>query len=242
MGGGCCVGNCCVMDNAVGNFFRNLFGSSSSGCGYTPSVSENEVHAKKIAGELADMKENMRKSSEEVEKDIAIDIVTSMSEFIKELEKINNKPFGDVVLKLNIKAIKEKNDALKNSVKGTVADYIDGMLIQTNNELSTILEERDDKKREKGFKKFCDKIQNQAVEILKKKITDTVNAQEEIIRKELNARIGEVEKSSADTLEILTQQQASKEAGDTKYEATMFHQMYISELCSILIDDIANEG
>ena len=62
--GGCCVGNCCVMNNAVGDFFRGIFGGDRGGCGYHPGPSENELHAKKIADELAEMKENIRKSSE----------------------------------------------------------------------------------------------------------------------------------------------------------------------------------
>lgn len=46
--GGCCVGNCCVMNNAVGDFFRGIFGGDRGGCGYHPGPSENELHAKKL--------------------------------------------------------------------------------------------------------------------------------------------------------------------------------------------------
>lgn len=66
--GGCCVGNCCIMNNPIRDFFEDLFDTGGGGCGYHPSSTETEEHAKKIANELAEMKEKMRESSEEDEK------------------------------------------------------------------------------------------------------------------------------------------------------------------------------
>lgn len=238
--GGCCVGNCCIMDNAVGDFFRDLFGRDK-GCSYTPGPSLNVDHAKKIAGELEDMKTNLRTASENIEKDIAIDIVQSMSEFINQLERINEQSFGEVVLNLDIKALRDKNNELKRSVKGTVANYIDEQLIMTNNELSSILAEMDDKKREKSFKKFCNKVQNKAIDKLKNKITIIVQEQEEILKRELNARISEVENSAAETIELLKELTKMKNKDDSEIEKTMFEQMFIFELCSIILNDVVKE-
>ncbi len=161
MGGGC--GNC--DNHPIRDFFRSIFGGgrSGGGCGYTPGPSENEIHAKKIAGELEDMKTKMRESSEKAESVIADDLMESANYFLKELEQINYKSFGTVKLKLNIEEINKQNQKLKDSIKGTIADHMDERLILTDKELSAILEERDDKKRAKNFDSFCKKTQNESM-------------------------------------------------------------------------------
>ncbi len=66
MGGGCCVGNCgfCCVFETIKSWFR----CSEGGCGYHPGPSQTELHAKKIADELLQMKHNTRERSEEMER------------------------------------------------------------------------------------------------------------------------------------------------------------------------------
>ena len=54
MGGGCCVANCCVMNNSVGDFFRDIF-CSDTGCGYHPGPSETEKHAREINARIQEV-------------------------------------------------------------------------------------------------------------------------------------------------------------------------------------------
>lgn len=234
MGGGC--GNC--DNHPIRDFFRSIFGGgrSGGGCGYTPGPSENEIHAKKIAGELEDMKTKMRESSEKAESVIADDLMESANYFLKELEQINYKSFGTVKLKLNIEEINKQNQKLKDSIKGTIADHMDERLILTDKELSAILEERDDKKRAKNFDSFCKKTQNESIEKLKAKIKKLVENQDELISSEIRARITEVEKSSKETLDNLAKITGIKQAGDDKAESEKLDAEYKHEICAITND------
>ena len=149
MGGGCCIGDCCVMDNPIGDFFKDIF--DGGGCGYHPGPSENEAHAKKIADELAKMKEKIRTSSEKIEKEFIEDIQHSMSSLVVELRSINEQTYSGKQLNLNIKALQQKNEELKKEVIGHIGNVMDDRLVLTDKELSIILEERDDDKRGKNF-------------------------------------------------------------------------------------------
>lgn len=63
MGGGCCVSNHPILD-----FLSDLFCSDSCCVGHASGPSESELHAKKVANELAEMKERSNESSSKTEK------------------------------------------------------------------------------------------------------------------------------------------------------------------------------
>ena len=233
--GSCCIGDCCIMNNAVGDFFRDLF---SGGCGYHPGPSETEAHAKKIADELADMKESIRKSSEKIERQIIEDINSVMDDLIKLLEKVNKKEFGGRALNININGIKEQNDKLKSEVVGYIGNYMDDRLVLTDKELSVILEERDDKKRGKSFDDFCKRIQKQAVSGLSKKIESTVRKQEEVIRKEITSRLNEVDSNMKTAMKTYTDIIEVKEKDESKLEENKIQYMYQYEITEILLEQI----
>lgn len=236
--GGCCIGDCCVMNNAVGDFFRDIFGGSSGGCGYHPGPSETEAHAKKIADELAAMKEAIRESSEKKEQEIIDYISKSMNDLIKLLEDVNKKQFGGKSLNINIKGIRANNEDLKKEVVGYIGNIMDERLVLTDKELSVILEERDDEKRGKNFDSFCKRVQKQALAGLSKKIESTVRKQEEMIRREIESRLNEVDrnmkaatKAYADIVEV-------KEKDESKMAGTQIKYIYQYELSEILLDQL----
>lgn len=241
--GGCCIGNCCVMNNAVGDFFRNIgdIFSSSGGCGYHPGPSETEAHAKKIADELAVMKEKIRKSSEKDEQKIITYINKSMDELIKMLENINKKKFGEKSLNINIDGIRKKNDDLQKEVVGHIGNIMEDRLVLTDKELSVILEERDDKKREKNFDAFCVRIKNQALKGLSDKIESTVRKQEDMIRKEIKLRLNEVDKSMKAATEAYAEIVNIKEKDESKMEEARIKYIYQYELTELLLDQLGGE-
>lgn len=189
------MGGCCVMNNAIGDFFRDIFGDNSGGCAYSPGPSETEAHAKKIADELAEMKEHIRKSSEKNEKMIINNISEAMEELIVTLEKINNNKYGGKNLNINIDGIRKSIESLKKKIIGFIGDFMDDRLVLTDKELSIILEERDDQKRKINFDAFCKKIKGQALDFLIDMIKVTVRQQEKLIRKEIESRLNEVKKN-----------------------------------------------
>lgn len=236
------MGGCCIVDNPIGDFVRGIgeaIGDLFCGSGgYTPGPSETELHAKKIADELAEMKERWREISTNEETKIIDNINVNTEKFLGELEKINKKSFAGKSLNINIEGIREKNEALKKEVIGYIGNVMEERLVQTDRELSLILEERDDKKRAKNFDSFCRKIQKQAFSGLRKKIETTVKKQRTMLRKEIESRLAEVNHNMEKTLKAYQKLLESKENG--KLEKEQVKHIYEYELANILLDQIKN--
>lgn len=230
-------GNCCVMNNPVGDFFRGLF-CSDTGCGYHPGPSETELHAKKIADELAEMKAHIRVSTEEDENELLDYINRSMDSFLKELQGLNQKTFGGKSLRIDIEGIKKEKERLKGQVKGHIGDVMDQRLVQTDKELSLILEEKDDKKRAKNFDQFVEKIKRQALESLQNEIRKTVKAQSDVVAREIKARIKEVENTLNETNRAYSEILRAKETGGIQQEEQQIKYMYCCELYSLLFEQM----
>jgi len=220
----------------IRDFFRySLF---SYGGDYTPGPSESEEHAKKIADELAEKKEEIRELTKKDENRTIDYINKSMNDLVKYLEEINNKQFGGKTLNININEIKKSNEKLKKEVVGCLSGYIDERLVLTDNELSIILEERDDKKRKKKFKAFCEKIEQQAFDELSKKIEKTVRKQEEVIRKEIKVRLDEVERNMKTVTKAYDEIVEIKGKDESKMEEAQIKYIYQYELSEILLDQL----
>ena len=238
-GGGCFVGDfkCCVAV-AIKNFFGK---GSSGGCGYHPGPSDNELHAKKIADELAQMKENIRKSSSESEQEIIEYLERSMNSLLHELNYVNKQLYGGESLDINIEGIKAENEKLRNKVVGYIGRRMDDRLNLKDSELSIILDERDDKKRGKNFDKFCDKIQVQAIQGLKKKIEMTVQQQEEVIEQAINKRLKEVQMNMKESQKAYQSMIAATEKGKNDLSKEQVNCMYKYTISDILFDLMGDE-
>lgn len=239
--GGCCVVDCCVGDCCAFDTIKTILGGifcSDSACGYTPGPSKTEQHAKKIAEELAQMKEDYNKSAGRTENDIMNYISASMNTFIEELSKINNTKYGDKELNIDIEYINRKTEEIKRQVVGHIGSVMEERLVQTDPQLSVILKEEDDKKRAKNFKKFCDDVFEEAVNSLRKPITDAIQAQQNVIESEINQRIKEVSASAETTMELLSSIQQQKEKGDSYCEETKIACMYKLGVLDCILDEL----
>ena len=249
MGGGGCGDWCCVGDcgfHPLGDIFGccviDLLGSScgdSSCCvGYHPGPSESEVHAKKIANELAAMKEKYRESSEKSEQQIMDIASASLEGLLDELETINYVKFGGRTLNIDITGIRRRNDELKNSVRGHIGNIFDERLVLTDKELSVILQERDDKKRAKNFDDFCLRIQRQAVSSLRGKIESTVKAQSDMINNAIRSRLSEVDNNMRSTKSAYDEILRSKQQGDAEREKIIAKHAYSYELFRLFLEQL----
>lgn len=116
---------------------------------------------------------------------------------------------------------------------------MDNRLVLSDHELSEILKIIDDKKRKKKFDAFYSKLQRQAVDKLKSKIEITVHKQEEVIRKEIQNRLAEVDKNMQEATnayeEIL---RMKEEQDDSKIEEKQIQYCYQYELSEILLGQL----
>ncbi len=206
--------------------------------GYHPGPSETEAHAKKIADELAAMKEDLRASSEKKEQEIIDDISQSMNELISFLKNINLRQYGGKSLNINIDEISAKNENLKKEVVGYLGGILDERLVLTDAELSTILEERDDEKRNQQFDAFRKKIAGEALNGLVEKIETTIRKQEQVIRKEIESRLDEVDQNMQAATKAYTSIVDIKEKDEAKLAETQIKYIYQYELNEILLDQL----
>ncbi len=233
MGGSCYVSNHPILD-----FFSDLFCSDSCCVGNASGPSESEQHAKKIAEELAEMKEKSGKSSSETEQNIMDYINRSMYSFMIEIDKINQQTFFGEKLNINTEAIREKNEQLNRQVVGCISSVLNTRLVQTDKELSTILEERDAKKRKANFEKFVEKIKKQAINKLRIEIEKTVNAQSEVVSKEIKTRQKEVDTRMEESIKELTEIVEVKEKSESELKKKQVNYMYQSALCDLLLAEV----
>lgn len=231
-------GGCCVMDNPIGDFFSTLFCSDSCCVGFSSGPTESEKHARKVAEELAEMKEKSGKSSSETEQKIMDYINRSMNSFMVEIDKFNQQSFFGEKLNINTKAIREKNEQLNRRVVGCISSVLNTRLVQTDKELSAILEERDDKKRKANFERFVERIQKQAISKLRIEIEKTVKAQSEVVSKEIKTRQKEVDARMEESIKELTEIMAVKEKSDLDLKKKQINYMYQSALCDLLLAEV----
>lgn len=239
MGSSCCVGDF-IFNCGYNHPIRDFFDSLCSDCcvGHSSGPTESEKHARKVANELAEMKEKSEQSSKDVESKIMKYINSSLDSFMEEIEDINKQSFFGEKLNINTTAIREKNDALNEQVVGCVSTVMNTRLVQTDKELSTILEERDDKKRKKNFEDFTDKVKKQALSKLKVQIEKTVNAQSEVVSAEIKIRQKEINYRLEETIRELTEILDVKKKNDEELEKKQVSIMYESALCDLLLAEV----
>ena len=231
--GGCCIGDCCIGDCCVFDF------CGDSGCcvGNAPGPSESETHAKKIAEELANMRETASADSKEQEEDLIDDLNSSMNEFLSEIEELNKKKFDGESLRINTNLIKEKNERLKRQVVGSISNVLNSRLVLTDRELSTILAEKDDAKRKKNFEAFVQRVKKDALKQLKENIEKTVAEQSKVVSDEIAVRKKEVNQRLDESVKELSEIAEIKKRNSSDLEKKQFEYMYQSALCGILLDE-----
>ena len=162
----------------------------------------------------------------------------SMYSFMIEIDKINQQTFFGEKLNINTEAIREKNEQLNRQVVGCISSVLNTRLVQTDKELSTILEERDAKKRKANFEKFVEKIKKQAINKLRIEIEKTVNAQSEVVSKEIKTRQKEVDTRMEESIKELTEIVEVKEKSESELKKKQVNYMYQSALCDLLLAEV----
>ncbi len=229
------IGSAFVM-SALDSLTSSLSSSSSS---YQPESSITADNSRANANMLAEMKAEVRDESEKREQQFLDYINKSMEGLLNQLGEINMRRFGGKALAINITEIKSKNDDLKKEVVGFIGNYMDSRLVPSDHELSRIFEEPDDKKRKKKFDIFCRELLQRAEKELISKIEVTVHKQEEIIRKEIQSRLAEIDRNmKMETKAYEDILHMKKEQEDARIEEQQMQYCYQYELAEILLEQI----
>ena len=189
---GCGCGFCCIADCGfccIGDF------CSDSGCSYHPDRNDTADHAKKIADETAAMKKLAREEGRKIGQEALGSLNNYMAQLMKFLDQYNQREYGGKKLDLHLASVQEKIKDLQEGILDYIGDRLDERLVETDPELSVILQEMDDEKRKERFDEFYSRIHREAVKELTRKVENVVGEQFNIVREEIDERLGEVQNS-----------------------------------------------
>lgn len=245
-GGGCCVGDCgfcCVGDCG----FCCIMACSDCGnccvsnCGATRNLNSKtaeEDHAALIANELAEMRTRSATEAKKQEGEIIDDVNETMTEFIKWIREVNKQKVGGRSLNINITQIEELNKELEGKIIGFIGKKLENRLIMTDPEVSTILGERDAKKRKKNFDDFYDARKREAIRALIEEIETSVREQSDSIEREIQNRIKELDTNMQQEARAFDDLRKMKVEQDSRIAEKQVEYMYYENLCDIMFDEL----
>ena len=233
---GCCVGDCCVC--YCGFCCVMDFCSDSCCVGHTTVSNDSVEHTKKINEELNELREKYEDDAAAIENNIINEINSSMVGFISELKDMNDTSFSGFTLSIDIQSIEKKREALKEEVVGVIGKRVRCRMVTTDAELAPILQERDDNKRNKNIDDFCKKVLNGAKKDLKEQIKITVAAQQDVVRKELENRLEEVNNGLAKKTKDYDEFLLAAERGELEKERQKLKSMYETGIYTYIENEI----
>lgn len=233
-------GGCCVMDNPVGDFFKDLFCSDCC-VGYSPSRSDSDAHAKKIAEELAEMTKRSDEATEHTVEEVLSYLKRDIERLFKDLKSFNTKNYGGKKLNIDFRSIEQENKEMEARVKTLVGDMMRDRLVLTDPELALILEEKDDKKRAKNFEAFERKIRKAANDKLKEEIENIVRKQQDIISSAIENRLNELNGSVQRSDEAFQKILALKESDESALEEQKVQYIYQCGVCDLLLNEMDDQ-
>ena len=233
---GCCVTDFCIDCDFIDRIKRFL--CSDHGCSYHPPENNSVDHSKKIANELAAMKEKARKQGTLISSGVLEQINAFMNQFIEHLKTINSEKYGGKQLNLKIDIIESELGKLRDEVTNFIGDRLDERLVVTDKELSIILEEQDEQKRTKNFNDFYVRVHKKAVMDLTQKIEEVIARQFVLVDDEICSRLKEVDADMKKAHEDYEEMERMMEEKDTALATKQVEYMYAINLYDIVIDEL----
>ncbi|MDN0047006.1 hypothetical protein QVN49_08280 [Megasphaera hexanoica] len=230
---GCCVGDCCVIDCGFCCIFD---------CGDCGDMKLEQVvtvdHATKTSNELDEKRKLAREEGEKEGDAVFSNINQFMKLFIEELKKINEGTYGGKKLNIKIDIIEIEFKKLRQEVTGFIGKRMEDRLVQTDKELSIILQEPDDDERAKNFEAFYQKVRRKAILDLSDKIEEVIAKQFAIVDSEIRNRLKEVDLSMKNALNEYEQAEKLKKENSIELARKDIDSMYKMTVANILLNEL----
>jgi len=225
----CCVGNC--SNCCVGN---------CGDCGNKAAMELKAKHEKEVANELAEMRREQKKEGEVLEKDLLKYAEGAYVELLQVLELVNKKDFNGKKLNINIERLRQEQENLRKNVVGSMGNLFDELLQPKSPEMAVIIKENNAEKRNSMYKEYINKIKLKSRNGLKAKIERNIEKQKEIIFKEINNRLEEInsdlKRAEKAYIEVLTIDKNNRK----ELEEIQAKNQYQYEIYNVLKDEINN--
>lgn len=210
----------------------------SDHCSYHPPTNDTVDHSKKIADELAEMKEKARTDGKKIGNETFENINFFMKNFLEDIKKINTDTYGGKQLNIKIDVIEKEIAKLRDEVTDFVGNRMDERLVTTDKELSVILAEENDKKREHNFDEFYVRIHKQAVLDLTKKVEEVIARQFVLIDDEIKSRLNDVNADMKKAMSSYEEMNRILEEKDTALASRQVECMYTISVSDIVCDEL----
>lgn len=233
--GGCCIGDCCVMH--CGFCCILDFSSSCGDCSVSTrsggtSASNDEFNAEV----LRDLNDRCTKEAAEETSKCMDYLMKHIEEMISEMSKLNEMKSADgYSLNLDIKYLTQSLVDTKDSLKNYISDKVKTRLVLEDCELSVILCERNENKRNKGVNDFYNRVFNNAQSELISKIKEAVREQCSLVKDQLNKRKEEI------ALSIIKQEGLINDVNKKYTEESAKHPELVSCVFELSCADILSK-
>lgn len=225
----CCVGNC--SNCCVGN---------CGDCGNKAAMELKAKHEKEVANELAEMRREQKKEGEVLEKDLLEYAEGAYVELLQVLEQVNKKDYNGKKLNINIERLREEQEKLRKNVVGSMGNLFDELLQPKSPEMAVIIRENNADKRDSMYKEYINKIKLKSRNGLKAKIERNIEKQKEIIFKEINNRLEEINSDLKRAEKAYTEVLAIDKNNRKELEGIQAKNQYQYEIYNVLKDEINN--
>lgn len=198
-GGGCCVGDCCVVNlasavNAVKRFFG--FGSSGSDSGgRTESYDSEKASLEatvRVQAALTEFKTDTQSRSGKLEDEILKASRESLDSFIDDLKKYNKVKYGNQSLNINIEHIQRENRKTEDLIHGFIVKRVAKRISLDDSECSEILKLSPGKEKTQKLDEFYKKVLREAVSELSKKLREIMEDQTDTVEDRIQQRIDSI--------------------------------------------------
>ena len=237
MGGGCCVGNCCVgkvFKDIKDFFFGSSSGSKSGGrtSSYDPQQAQLE-ETLRVQKALTEFRTDTQDRSTKFENSVIIESREYLDKFLKEVKKYNKISYAGRSLNINISNIERENRKTEDNIHGFVVKRVSKRISLDDSECLEILKLDAGSKKTKELNTFYHKVLTESVIELTSILRDSMEKQTDIIEERLQQRIDSI----LDTFEIKTLEfekiQELKNNDENDIEKEQLRLSYLMAICDL---------
>lgn len=223
------------------NFFRDLFGKSSSSVGSSSSYdSENASldETEVVNRMLAEFSLNMQEKADEFEKEAINDARAYFDQFLVRLEEIQNADVNEFKLELPLNKVRKEMKDLEKKVQGSIKKYVSSKISQDNQEVMNILKMKAGDEKTNKIKKLAEKVLSEALDIFAEKVKKTVEAQGKTISSLLEGNLNQITTTMKAQAEAYEELEKAKAVGEQELQNKKKEIDYVISLCDVAISEV----
>lgn len=247
MGGGCCIGNCCVGKAIKDTIKKWLFGSSSgsSSGGNTSSYDPEQAEMQatiRVQHALTEFRTDTQARSMNLENAIIEESREHLDAFLADVKKYNKIKYGGRSLSINVAHIERENRKTEDKIHGFIVKKVSKRISLDDEECLKILKLDAGTQKTKELDRFYRKVLSEAISELTVILQYAMEQQTDTIEDRIQQRIDsivDVYEAKADEFEKI---QKIKNTDELKLEQKQIELSHLIALCEYALSLTDSEG